>query len=132
MQVISEREYEKVQEKRWRGCEDCAGWAFCERSYPVGYDVSKVCKRYVPKEDVLRLPLEVGQCVWYLKGVGKKRKVVMTDVLRLIVKADGLYVKMACDRDREYPERYIGKYIFKSREEAEQARAWNGECIRRA
>ena len=110
-----------MQEKRWRGCEDCAGWAFCERSYPVGYDVSRACKRYVPKEDVLRLPLEVGQCVWYLKGVGKKRKVVMTDVLRLIVKADGLYIKMACDRDREYPARYIGKYIFKSREEAEQA-----------
>ena len=121
MQVISERECEKVQEKRWRGCEDCAGWAFCERSYPVGYDVSRVCRRYVPKEDVLRPPLKVGQCVWYLKGVGKKRKAVMADVWRLIIRADGLHIKLTCERDRELPARYIGKYIFKSREEAEQA-----------
>lgn len=106
----------------YKRCEDCAGWAFCDRAYPAGYDVSVVCKRYREREDYIELPLKIGQEVWFLKREsGGERKIVYTEVRRYVVKVGGLHLKLSCGMSNEFPISYIGKYIFASRAEAEAA-----------
>lgn len=102
-------------------CDNCGEKEFCDWLYPAGYDVSGECKRYRPREEYVKLPFSVGQCIWFLKRTkGGKRVLAYVEVRRYIFTANGLYLKLGCDLNREFPISHIGKYIFESRREAQK------------
>jgi hypothetical protein len=65
---------------------------------------------------VVEFPVEVGQKVWRIVD----GKITETFVDKLIVKAGGLYMKLACNAFYETSCRSIGKTIFLLQEEAQK------------
>lgn len=67
----------------------------------------------------IEFPVEVGQKIWRVND-GKLTK---TFVEKLVAKAGGLYMNLNCNYFYETSCRSIGKTIFLSLEEAEEALA---------
>lgn len=61
-------------------------------------------------------PVEVGQKVWRIVD----GNITETFVEKLVVKAGGLYMNLACNYIYETSCRSLGKKVFLSREEAEK------------
>lgn len=61
-------------------------------------------------------PVEVGQKIWRIVD----GKITETFVEKLVVKAGGLYMNLACNYIYETSCRSIGKTVFLSKEEAKE------------
>lgn len=63
-------------------------------------------------------PCKVGQTVWFIRN---KTEIIATAVKKIILKHGGLYIKLCCNSMYETTCNSIGKTVFLSREEAEEA-----------
>ena len=68
-------------------------------------------------------PVKVGQTVWFVRNLGDKsrEKIEETRVEKIVLKSGGLYIKLGCNSMYETTCNSIGKTVFLTREEAEQA-----------
>lgn len=67
-------------------------------------------------------PCGVGEAVWFIRPTDYKKEITETAVEKVVVKAGGIYIKLACNAMYETYIKAIGKSVFLSREEAENAR----------
>lgn len=73
------------------------------------------CTDYDPKASYIKAPVEVGQTVWFIRN----NKVIETSVEKIVVKATGLYLKLACNAMYETSCKSIGKTVFLAQKAAE-------------
>lgn len=66
-------------------------------------------------------PCYIGQKVWFVPSNANRRRIIETTVEKVVVKTGGTYIKLACNTMYETSCRSIGKTVFLTREEAEQA-----------
>lgn len=72
---------------------------------------------------VVVLPCEVGQIVYFVRN----KKIITTEIEKIIFKNGGLYIKLDCNSIYETSCKSIGKTVFLSREDAERALRKEGE-----
>ena len=65
-------------------------------------------------------PCRVGQKVWFIRK-DYKIEIIETAVEKVILKHGGLYIKLCCNSMYETTCNSIGKTVFLTKEEAEQA-----------
>ena len=65
-------------------------------------------------------PCKVGDTVWFIRN-DIKSEIVETNIEKVVLKHGGLYIKLACNAMYETTCRSIGKTVFLTKEEAEQA-----------
>lgn len=68
-------------------------------------------------------PCKVYDTVWFVPNRNGKPEVIETHVEKLVVKNSGVYLKLACNAMYETSAKSIGKTIFFSKPEAENAAA---------
>ena len=84
-------------------CVECIHFDMCNLS-------PKDCKHFEPKSDYIKLPVQVGQVVWFDRN--KDGKVEETYVEKVVLKSTGLYMKLACNAMYETSCKSIGKTVF--------------------
>lgn len=102
-----------------RQCENCVG--FGKGSECINYHIAT----YLLNNSVIVPPCKVGQTVWFVRNLGDKsrEKVIETTIEKIVLKSNGLFIKLACNAMYETACNSIGKTVFLTREEAEQALA---------
>lgn len=65
-------------------------------------------------------PVTVGQTVWFIRDY-RHDAIIETTVEKIVVKHGGLYIKLACNAMYETSCKSIGKTVFLTKAEAEQA-----------
>lgn len=63
-------------------------------------------------------PVRVDQTVWFIRN---KTEIIATCVEKIILKHNGLYIKLCCNSMYETTCNSIGKTVFLTREDAERA-----------
>ena len=99
------------------------GTAFCKLTMTLAYaeEYGGNCMFYnVPKEQIIVPPCKVGDTVWFIRK-DIKSEIVETNVEKVVLKHGGLYIKLGCNSMYETTCNSIGKSIFLTKEEAEQA-----------
>lgn len=79
---------------------------------------AEVIADYLLANGVIVPPCKVGQTVWFIRN---KTEIIATAVQKIILKHGGLYIKLCCNSMYETTCNSIGKTVFLSREEAEEA-----------
>lgn len=85
-------------------CVDCIHFDMCNRTDLLN------CKYFEAKSDYVKLPVLVGQVVWFDRN--KDGKVEETYVEKVVLKSTGLYMKLACNAMYETSCKSIGKTVF--------------------
>lgn len=67
------------------------------------------------------LPCKVGDTVWFIRPLDRKREIIETTIEKMVAKGKGIYMKLACNAMYETSCNSIGKTVFLTREEAERA-----------
>ena len=75
---------------------------------------------YLLANGVIVPPCVVGQTVWFIRK-DIKSEIVETNVEKVVLKHGGLYIKLGCNAMYETTCNSIGKTVFLTKEEAEQA-----------
>lgn len=76
-----------------------------------------ICKDFKDKSRIVELPVSVGQQVWFVRN----GKIEETIVEKVVLKHRGLHIKLGCNAMYETSCNSIGKTVFLTREEAEEA-----------
>lgn len=103
-------------------CKDCIYFPECSGR---PYDDSG-CKYFKDRERFAYFPCKIGDPVWFIGTTNANRLslgVIETTVEKLVLKAGGTYMKLACNAMYETSCRSIGKTVFYTREAAEKALA---------
>lgn len=111
-------------------CQETPGGSFCENGMCSQRKVWERLKYYEDMEEQGRLfasPVKIDQTVWFIRPLDKK-EITETVVEKIVVKGKGLYMKLACNAMYETSCNSIGKTVFLTREEAENALATDKEC----
>lgn len=85
----------------------------------VGYRALAVANELV-ENGVIVPPCKVGDTVWFIRK-DYKVEIIETAVEKVILKHGGLYIKLCCNSMYETTCNSIGKTVFLTKEEAEQA-----------
>lgn len=85
-------------------CVDCIHFDMCNRTDLLN------CKYFEAKSDYVKLPVQVGQVVWFDRN--KDGKVEETYVEKVILKRTGWHMKLACNSMYETSCKSIGKTVF--------------------
>lgn len=85
-------------------CVDCLYFKMCTKTAITD------CKDFDSKADYVKLPVKVGQVVWFDRN--KDGKVEETYVEKVILKSTGWHMKLACNAMYETSCRSIGKTVF--------------------
>lgn len=102
-----------------RKCTNCLRYEMCKTLDEKGripFKDPNDCLLYrdVPETQTVTLPCNVGQSVWFVRG----GNIIETSVEKFIIKAEGLYIKLACNAVYETSAKSIGKTIFFSEDAA--------------
>ncbi len=91
-----------------------------------GKEVNADCKPenfiadFILANGVIVPPVEIGQTVWFIRK-DYKVEIIETAVEKVILKHGGLYIKLCCNSMYETTCNSIGKTVFLTKEQAEQA-----------
>lgn len=97
-------------------CKNCLHYAVC--GYALNSKTVYVCDYFANKSKVIELPCKVGDICWFIRN----NKIIKTTVEKIVLKEKGrLYLKLSCNSLYETSCRSIGKTVFFTYEEAEQA-----------
>lgn len=90
--------------------------------YPKeGADPAEVVADYLLDNGVILPPCNVGDTVWFVRDGKRDGKIEETTVEKIVLKGKGVYIKLACNAMYETSCNSIGKTVFLTKEEAEQA-----------
>ena len=87
---------------------------------------NKLCNYEDAEEQglLLRLPCKVGTKVWFIREITSvRRELIETEVEKVVIKKRGLHIKLLCNSFYETSCNSIGKTVFLTKAEAEQALA---------
>lgn len=104
-------------------CLETPGGSFCKNGMCSQRKVWERLKYYEDMEEQGRLfvsPVKLDQTVWFIRPLDKK-EITETVVEKIVAKGKGVYMKLACNAMYETSCNSIGKTVFLTREEAEQA-----------
>lgn len=97
-------------------CKNCLHYAVC--GYALNSKTVYECDYFANKSKVIELPCKVGEFCWFIRN----NKIIKTTVEKIVLKEKGrLYLKLSCNSLYETSCRSIGKTVFFTYEEAEQA-----------
>lgn len=97
-------------------CKNCLHYAVC--GYALNSKTVYRCDYFANKSRVIELPCKVGDICWFIRN----NKIIKTTVEKIVLKEKGrLYLKLSCNSLYETSCRSIGKTVFFTYEEAEQA-----------
>lgn len=96
-------------------CKNCLHYAVCR--YALNSKTIYWCAYFANKSKVIELPCKVGECCWFIRN----NKIIKTTIEKIVLKEKGLYLKLSCNSLYETSCRSIGKTVFFTYEEAEQA-----------
>lgn len=100
-------------------CKDCYHCKACEEMCDaiLNWEEEEICERFKDKSRIVELPVVVGQQVWFVRN----GKIEETIVEKVVLKHRGLHIKLGCNAMYETSCNSIGKTVFLTREEAEEA-----------
>ena len=77
----------------------------------------------------IRPPCKVGDTVWFIRNLGQRdfEELIETQVEKIVLKSGGIYLKLACNAMYETTCNSIGKTVFLTKEEAENALKERGQ-----
>ena len=87
---------------------------------------SEMLADYILSDGWIRPPCKVGQTVWFIRN----KKIIETEVEKIVLKNKGLYLKLGCNAMYETSCNSIGKTVFLTPEEAEKAQKGGAEKCR--
>ena len=97
-------------------CKNCLHYAVC--GYALNSKTIYECYFFTDKSKIIELPCKVGDICWFIRN----NKIIKTTVEKIVLKEKGrLYLKLSCNSLYETSCRSIGKTVFFTYEEAEQA-----------
>lgn len=105
-------------------CKDCLHYEVCaEVMKQQLYIKEKVCKQkpvcsqFADRSEWVHLPCNIGKTAYFIRN----SKIIETAVEKIVIKKNGIYLKLSCNAMYETSCRSIGKTVFFDREEAKKA-----------
>ena len=97
-------------------CKSCVNYDMCaslDQGGDLKFNNPEECQLFKPepRTKTIEIPCEVGTTVWFIRN-GYKNEIIKTSVEKIVVKAGGLYLKLACNAMYETSCNSIGKTIF--------------------
>lgn len=92
-------------------CKDCLHYQMCIYS-----DGNKRCPCFTDCSEWVKLPCNIGKTVYFIRN----NKIIDTEVEKIVIKKNGIYLKLACNTMYETSCKSIGKTVFFDRKEAEK------------
>ena len=80
-------------------------------------NIEDKCNFFKNSAYFIEVPVEIGQLVWFIRN----KQVIATYVEKIILKHNGLYLKLACNSMYETSCKSIGKTIFLKKQDADKA-----------
>ena len=74
------------------------------------------CKSFTDISEWIHLPCNVGKTAYFIRN----NKIIETSVEKIVIKKNGIYLKLSCNAMYETSCKSIGKTVFFDREEAEK------------
>lgn len=99
-------------------CKDCLHYSVCQ--YRRGREMlptGNQCKDFTDRSEWLHLPCNIGKTAYFIRN----NKIIETAVEKIVIKKNGIYLKLSCNAMYETSCKSIGKTVFFDREEAEKA-----------
>ena len=92
-------------------CRDCLHYQMCV------YSGDKSCPYFTSLSEWVHLPCNIGKTAYFIRN----GKIIETAVEKIVIKKNGIYLKLSCNAMYETSCKSIGKTVFFGREEAEKA-----------
>lgn len=117
-------EREKLIELMAQADERCFDTQNCREC--VGYGKGGKCGTHLYVDHLLANgvivpPVEIGQTVWFISPVSYKPKITETVIKKVVWKSGGVYIKLGCNSMYETSCKSIGKTVFLTKLQAEEA-----------
>lgn len=111
-------------------CKDCLHYEACKGTYFTfkqmidkdSFDNEHYadvynCPFYTDRSEWVHLPCNIGKTAYFIRN----NKIIETAVEKIVIKKNGIYLKLSCNAMYETSCKSIGKTVFFDREEAEKA-----------
>lgn len=102
-------------------CRDCMHNEVCEAYSPrdtwATQHCAEECVCFTDRFEWVHLPCNIGKTVYFIRN----SKIIETAVEKIVIKKNGIYLKLSCNAMYETSCKSIGKTVFFDREEAEKA-----------
>lgn len=111
-------------------CKDCLHYEACKGTYftfkPLAANDSfdnehyidvYSCSEFTSRSEWVHLPCNIGKTAYFIRN----NKIIETAVEKIVIKKNGIYLKLSCNAMYETSCKSIGKTVFFDREEAEKA-----------
>ena len=95
-------------------CIDCLHYNICTFGK---CDSISGCPFYTNRSEWVHLPCNIGKTAYFIRN----NKIIETAVEKIIIKKNGIYLKLSCNAMYETSCKSIGKTVFFDQEEAEKA-----------
>lgn len=95
-------------------CIDCLHYNICTFGK---CDIISGCPFYTARSEWVHLPCNIGKTAYFIRN----NKIIETAVEKIIIKKNGIYLKLSCNAMYETSCKSIGKTVFFDQEEAEKA-----------
>lgn len=98
-------------------CKDCLHYEACKKLGIFNIKTLSVCEDFDARSEWVHLPCNVGKTAYFICN----NKIIETAVEKIVIKKNGIYLKLSCNAMYETSCKSIGKTVFFDREEAEKA-----------
>lgn len=111
-------------------CKDCLHYELCryntfqeahyfgkDKEIYITIDNNLPCKYFTDRSEWVHLPCNIEKTVYFIRN----SKIIETAVEKIVIKKNGIYLKLSCNVMYETSCKSIGKTVFFDREEAEKA-----------
>ena len=112
-------------------CKDCLHYEACSdvyddladatRNYDFEFDKEEYARRgcfnFTASSEWVHLPYNIGKTAYFIRN----DKIIETAVEKIVIKKNGIYLKLSCNAMYETSCKSIGKTVFFNHEEAEKA-----------
>ena len=102
-------------------CKDCLHYEICEAYSPrdsyATLHCAEECVCFTDRSEWVHLPCNIGKTAYFIRN----NKIIETSVEKIVIKKNGIYLKLSCNAMYETSCKSIGKTVFLTREEAENA-----------
>lgn len=98
-------------------CEDCLYYERCKKLGIFNLETLSVCEDFTDRSEWVHLPCNIGKTAYFIRN----NKIIETSVEKIVIKKNGIYLKLSCNAMYKTSCKSIGKTVFFDREEAEKA-----------
>lgn len=117
-------------------CKDCLHYEACKGTYYTAKGCGNIalydfdgemyadsgCEDFTDRSEWVHLPCNIGKTVYFIRN----SKIIETAIIetaaeKIVIKKNGIYLKLSCNAMYETSCKSIGKTVFFDREEAEKA-----------